>query len=39
MEWWAPGFNHKKLESRIKNEFRILKKRHIMFQVLYLITR
>jgi 2-polyprenyl-3-methyl-5-hydroxy-6-metoxy-1,4-benzoquinol methylase len=33
------GFNHKKLEDCMKGEFRILRKRHIMFQVLYLITR
>jgi len=33
------GFNHRKLENRMKLEFRILKKSHIMFQVLYLITR
>jgi 2-polyprenyl-3-methyl-5-hydroxy-6-metoxy-1,4-benzoquinol methylase len=33
------GFNYRKLETRIKNEFQILKKKHILFQVLYLIRK
>ena len=33
------GFNHKKLENHLKNEFHILKKKDIIFQVLYVIRR
>lgn len=33
------GFNHKKLEYRLKKEFTILKKKNIIFQVLYKIAR
>jgi 2-polyprenyl-3-methyl-5-hydroxy-6-metoxy-1,4-benzoquinol methylase len=33
------GFNHRKLEKRIKNCFRILRKRHLGFQVLYLLGK
>jgi hypothetical protein len=33
------GFDHRKLENCIKGEFRILRKKHMMFQVLYLITK
>ncbi len=32
------GFNHAKLERRMKLDFRILKKCNIMFQILYVIT-
>ena len=33
------GFNHRKLESRMKKDFYILKKRHIAFQILYVIKK
>jgi 2-polyprenyl-3-methyl-5-hydroxy-6-metoxy-1,4-benzoquinol methylase len=33
------GFNHRKLESLMKNEFQILKKRNLLFQVVYLIGK
>ena len=33
------GFDHRKIESRIKNKFHLLKKRDIMFQVLYVIKK
>lgn len=33
------GFNHKKLEYYLKKEFTILKKKNIIFQVLYKISR
>lgn len=33
------GFNHEKLETQLKNEFHILKKKDIFFQVLYAIRR
>jgi len=33
------GFNHRKLESYLKNEFRLLKKRDLLFQVVYVIKK
>lgn len=33
------GFNHKKLEENLKNEFDIVKKRMMMFSVIYAIER
>lgn len=33
------GFNHRKLESYLKNEFRLLKKRDLLFQVVYIIKK
>ena len=33
------GFNHRKLESRMKKDFYILNKRHIAFQILYVIKK
>ena len=33
------GFNHRKLEDCMKSEFRILRKKHIMFQIVYVITK
>ncbi len=31
------GFNHQKLEERLKNDFRIVGKRNIIFQVVYIL--
>jgi len=33
------GFNHLKLEQRLNNEFHIIKKRGLFFQVIYLLKR
>lgn len=33
------GFNHKKLESYLKNDFHILKKKDIIFKVIYIVRK
>lgn len=33
------GFNHRKLERRLAKEFRIVKKKHLLFQVVYVIKK
>lgn len=33
------GFNHKKLERHMEKEFCILKKKHLLFQVIYIIKK
>jgi len=33
------GFNHKKLEKAIYNDFHVIKKKHLLFQVVYMIKK
>ncbi|MDY6913402.1 MAG: methyltransferase domain-containing protein, partial [Planctomycetota bacterium] len=33
------GFNHRKLEHVLRRDFRILKKKHLMFQVMYVLMK
>lgn len=33
------GFNHEKLEKALYNDFRVIKKKHLLFQVVYMIRK
>lgn len=41
--WKAPhghlGFNHRRLESALESRFEIVRRRHLLFQVLYVLAR